>query len=658
MWKLSAILFVVTATLSAQSPRYGVGRPPTPEEVRALGSAIAPDGTGLPAGAGTVAAGRELFAAQCARCHGPAGEGDVGARLVGGQGTLRTPRPLKTVGSFWPYATTLWDYVNRAMPFDRPGLLEPPQVYAAVAYVLNLNGIIEADRVMDATSLPKVKMPNRDGFVADPRPDVREERGLACESLGQVPLTNGTLISAESLQAGAFTPPPPANAAAAGAFKTLPAFCRVTARLTPTPDSDIRVEIWLPLSGWNRKLQAVGNGGLGGAISYPALAAAVRTGYAAAGTDTGHVGGNGDFVPGHPEKLVDFAYRAIHEMTVAAKAVVTARYDARPARSYFSSCSTGGRQGLVEAQRYPEDFDGIVAGDASWDQMRLYAARVALNIFMNREPAAVIPPSKYPMIHTAVLGACDALDGVKDGVIEDPARCSFDLATLTCSGEDRADCLTKPQVESAKAMASPIVDRQSGAVLHPGRYYPGSELGWGGVGGPAPSGESHEGMKKIVFNASWDYHTMRVPDDVERAVRADGGLLFGGDPDLTRFFSRGGKLLMYHGWADPLVTPDASLLMYKRINEAVGAAAANSLALFMVPGMGHCQGGPGTDVFDKVAALDQWVESGIKPSSILASHMTGTAADRTRPLCAYPAIAHYIGSGSTDDARNFRCQAP
>ena len=338
--------------------------------------------------------------------------------------------------------------------------------------------------------------------------------------------------------------------------------------------------------------------------------------------------------------------------------MTAAHYDARPARAYFSSCSTGGRQALVEAQRYPDDFDGIVAGDASWDQMRLYAARVALNVFVNRDPAAVIPPSKYPMIHAAVLRACDAADGVKDGVIENPARCAFDFATLTCAGDDRADCLTRAQVETAKAMASPIVDRQSGAVLHPGRYYPGSELGWGGVGGPAPSGESLEGMKKIVFNAGWDYHAIRVPDDVERAVRADGGLLFGGDPNLTRFFSRGGKLLMYHGWADPLVTPDASLIMFKQINDAVGPAAANSLALFMVPGMGHCQGGPGTDVFDKVAALDQWVESGTKPQSIVASHMTGAVADRTRPLCAYPTIAHYSGSGSTDDAANFRCQAP
>jgi S-disulfanyl-L-cysteine oxidoreductase SoxD len=176
MWKVSALVFIASATLAAQSPKLGVGRPPTPEEIRELGSAIPPDGRGLPPGSGSVAAGRQVFAEKCARCHGPKGEGDLGARLVGGQGTLNTPRPLKTVGSFWPYATTLWDYVNRAMPFDQPGALEPAEVYAAVAFVLNLNGIIDERAVMDASSLPKVSMPNRDGFVADPRPDVRPRK--------------------------------------------------------------------------------------------------------------------------------------------------------------------------------------------------------------------------------------------------------------------------------------------------------------------------------------------------------------------------------------------------------------------------------------------------------------------------------------------------
>ena len=479
---------------------------------------------------------------------------------------------------------------------------------------------------------------------------------IACESLARITVTNGLVLSAESVQPGAFAAPTATNANAAAAFKTLPAFCRVTLKLTPSSDSDIRVEVWLPQSGWNHKLQASGNGGLGGVIPYPAMAASVKAGYAAAGTDTGHVGGNADFVAGHPEKLVDFAYRAIHEMTVTAKTIVTAHYDAHPTRAYFNSCSTGGRQALIEAQRYPDDFDGIVAGDPSWDQMRLYAARVWLNTYVNRTPAAVIPASKYPMIHSAVLDTCDALDGVKDGVIEDPLKCSFQFARLTCSGEDRADCLTKDQVETANAMARPIRDPKSGAVLHPGRYYPGSELGWGGVAGPSPSGESHEGMRKIVFTPDWDYHAIKVPGDVERAVKADQGLLYGGDPDLSRFFKRGGKLLMYHGWADPLVSPDTSLIMFKRINDTVGSSASNSLALFMVPGMGHCQGGPGTDVFDKVAAVDRWVETSKKPQSIEAAHMTAGVVDRTRPLCAYPAAAHYNGTGSTDDAKNFRCQ--
>jgi feruloyl esterase len=479
---------------------------------------------------------------------------------------------------------------------------------------------------------------------------------MACASLSQMDITNGRVLSAEFVRAGAFAPPDAVTTNGTAPFTSVPAFCRVTLKLTPSGDSDIRVEVWLPESGWNHKLQASGNGGLGGAIPYPEMAASVKAGYAAAGTDSGHVGDNADFVANHPEQLVDFAHRAIHEMTVTAKAVVTAHYDARPTRAYFNSCSTGGRQALIEAQRYPDDFDGIVAGATAWDQMRLYAARVWLNTYVNRSPAAAISASKYPMIHTAVLDKCDAVDGVKDGIIEDPTKCSFDVATLTCRGADRPDCLTTDQVESANAMMRPIRDPKSGAVLHPGRYYPGSELGWGGVAGPSPPRESNEAMRRIVFRPDWDYHTIRVPDDVERAVNADKRLLYGGDADLARFFNRGGKLLMYHGWADPLISPDTSLIMSKRITDAVGRAAATSLALFMVPGMGHCQGGSGTDQFDKTAVIDQWVESGTKPSSILASHTTGAVVDRTRPLCAYPATAHYIGAGSTDDAKNFRCQ--
>jgi mono/diheme cytochrome c family protein len=178
MWTRNVILLWLAATvpLAAQSQTYGVGRPPTPDEIRALGSAIAPDGGGLPEGSGTVATGREVFAAQCSRCHGPNGEGNVGPVLAGGQGTLATAKPLKTIGSYWPYATTLWDYINRAMPFDQPGLLKPPEVYAAVAYLLNLNAIIRENQVIDATSLPKIVMPNRNGFIPDPRPKTRSRK--------------------------------------------------------------------------------------------------------------------------------------------------------------------------------------------------------------------------------------------------------------------------------------------------------------------------------------------------------------------------------------------------------------------------------------------------------------------------------------------------
>ena len=165
-------LLLGAAPLAAQSPKFGAGRPPTPEEMREFGAAIAPDGTGLPQGSGTSSAGRVLFSANCARCHGEKGEGGVGPRLAGGQGSLATAKPVKTVGSFWPYATTVWDYINRAMPFDQPGKLKPDEVYAVVAYILDLNGIIGPNEVMDARSLPKVRMPNRDGFVSDPRPDV------------------------------------------------------------------------------------------------------------------------------------------------------------------------------------------------------------------------------------------------------------------------------------------------------------------------------------------------------------------------------------------------------------------------------------------------------------------------------------------------------
>ena len=487
----------------------------------------------------------------------------------------------------------------------------------------------------------------------------------SCEGLVSLTLPHTTITLAQAVDRGAFAPPIPAGGAAAPpaaaqAFRDLPAFCRVAATLKPSRDSDIKIEVWMPSSGWNGKFQAVGNGGLAGTIPYAALAATVAAGYAGAGTDTGHIGNNADFVMGHLEKLIDYGYRSIHEMTVQAKAIINAHYGSAPTLSYYNGCSTGGRQGLAEAQRYPEDFNGIAAGASSWNQMRLHGARIALNVVVNKNPDSVIPPSKYSMIHDAVLKACDALDGVKDGVIENPTRCNFDYTKLSCKGADAADCLTKGQMESAKAMTSPINDAKTGTLLYEGHLWPGSELGWAGIGGPEPLGEAVAVMKNVVFkDRNWDYRTMYMSTDVDLAAKADKGVMYSGEPNLKAFFDRGGKLLMYHGWGDPRVTPQNSVIYYNNVVKSVGKnKAANSIALFMVPGMNHCQGGPGTDTFDKMAAIEQWVETGKAPDSVVASHMTNGKVDRTRPLCPYPQVAEYKGTGSTDEATNFICKTP
>lgn len=503
------------------------------------------------------------------------------------------------------------------------------------------------------------------------------EAATACESLVTQALPNAKVDSSQLVAPGAFTPPAApgrggdagrggaegrggrGGAPAVNVYAKLPAFCRVTATLTPSSDSDIKIELWLPASGWNGKFQAVGNGGWAGTIPYAALAAAVAAGYAGAGTDTGHVGNSADFALGHPEKLIDLAYRSIHEMTVQSKTIINTHYGSAPKLSYYNGCSQGGRQGLAAAQRYPEDFNGIIAGASAWNSMRAHGGRTALNLIVNKDADSVIPPSKYEMINKAVLNACDASDGVRDGVIENPTRCNFSYATLACKGADGADCLTGGQVESAKAMTSPVKDPKTGKVLYEGHLLPGSEMGWATLGGPQPLGNAVTALRNVVFqDRNWDYKTMNISTDVDRAHQADNGVMYSGDPNLKPFFDRGGKLLMYHGWADPQVTPVNSVIYYNNVVKAVGKdKAANSIALFMVPGMNHCQGGVGTDTFNKVKVIEEWVEQGKTPKQIIASHLTNGQVDKTRPLCPFGQVAKYKGTGDTDAAANFSCAA-
>jgi feruloyl esterase len=482
----------------------------------------------------------------------------------------------------------------------------------------------------------------------------------SCESLASIKLPNTTITLAKTVAAGAFTPPNPGGPGAASQFSPLPGFCRVAASLTPSSDSDIKVEVWLPVSGWNGKFQAVGNGGFAGVISYAALAAAVKAGYAAASTDTGHQGNTASFALGHPEKVIDFADRAVHEMTVQAKAIVNAYYGNAPSLSFWNGCSQGGRQGITEAAKYPSDFDGIVAGAPGIYWMRLLVARMVINVFAHRSEDSYIPPSKYALVHEAALKACDALDGVKDGVIENPKVCHFDPKVLVCKGADGPNCLTPAQVETARALYAPIKNPKTGAEVMPALLQPGSELGWAILAGPEPIRYSIETFQYLVFkNPNWDWHQFNPATDIDAALKADNDLLEFTDPNLKPFFDRGGKLLMYHGWADPQVTPMNSVNYFNDVVSKLGTGVVGkSIELYMVPGMNHCGGGPGTDTFNKMAAIEQWVADGNAPKQILASHLTNGTADRTRPLCPYPQVASYRGTGSTDDAANFVCKAP
>lgn len=512
----------------------------------------------------------------------------------------------------------------------------------------------------------------------------------SCEQLAQLTLPNATVTSAQTVAAGTFTPPPgvaPWLAGDPGFYKTLSAFCRVMVEDKPTADSDIKIEVWLPSSGWNGKFRGQGNGGFAGEIGYAALGSAVQAGYASAATDTGHAAGATDasWAIGHPEKIVDFAHRAIHDMTVIGKAVTKAFYGDAPQHTYFSSCSNGGRQALMEVQRYADDYDGVIAGAPAnyWTHLlggSLYNAQAT-----TLDPASYIPISKIPAIAKAANAACDAQDGVTDGVLNDPRKCHFDPASILCKTGDSDSCLTQPQVTTLKKLHDGS-RFSNGEQIFPG-YLPGAEDGQGGWGlwitGPAP-GQSLIFAFGIGFFSSmqyeqkdWDYKKANVDEAVHAADKKLGNVLNAMEANLKPFESHGGKLIIYHGWDDAAISALNSINYYDAVVSKMGAKTADSfLRLYMVPGMQHCSGGPGTDDFGQYGiaatskdpqhnmyvALENWVEKGTAPSSIIAAKLSspvpGAAPTMTRPLCVYPQAASYKGSGDTNDAANFVCAAP
>jgi feruloyl esterase len=450
-------------------------------------------------------------------------------------------------------------------------------------------------------------------------------------------------------------------------------FCRVAGLVDP----NINFEVWLPVDGWNGKLNGVGNGALAGGINYPAMATPISKGYAVMSTDTGHQSEtivDGAWMQDHPELWDDFGYRAMHMSTRNAKDIIEAYYGKAPEYSYYTGCSGGGQEGLAEAQRYPADYDGIAVGAPANFPTRMwpgetYAGWVAFKAKTQESlggppgPPTVTP--KLATLHEAALAACDENDGVKDGVINDPQACDFDPATLLCptKPEDPNKCLTQAEVDTVKKIYAGLKDPTTGEQFWPG-YEIGSEENWAGHIYPfvIPLGY----FRAMVFdNPNWDYKSFNFdsPKDFATLVEADARnapYINATDPDRTAFNELGGKLLLWHGWADQNIAPQNSINYYNNVVDVVGdeAKAQEFMRLFMIPGMGHCGGGAGPTTFDALAAVEQWVEKGTAPTELAGSHVTKGAVDYTRPICIYPEVPVYSGSGSETEAQNFTCEIP
>lgn len=500
-------------------------------------------------------------------------------------------------------------------------------------------------------------------------------------------LTGGKIVSAARLAPGEFVPPAGTMGSqeVAAFAKKLPAFCRVVVVATPSADSTINVEVWLPESGWNGRFRGHGNGGFAGEIAYGSLEFSVLGGYASAATDTGHVGGPTDatWALGHPEKVADFGYRAIHAMTLVAKTAIAAYYGKPQQHSYFAACSNGGRQALMEAQRYPDDYDGIIAGAPANYWTHLLTNALANAQALTAEDGSYVPPSKLPAIAHAVNAACDAQDGVADGVLNDPRQCHFEPATLQCKGSETSECLTAPQVTTLKKLYAGAHGAH-GELIFPG-YVPGAEDGQGAwmpwITGTAPGrsllfafGNGY--FTNMVYEkADWNFKSVTPDEALKAAEEKTARTLNAVDPDLSKFSGRGGKLLVYHGWNDPAISALNSIDYYQSVVKKMGKPKVEAFArLYMVPGMLHCGDGPGANSFGEEPggpadaqrniklALEQWVEKGAAPGALTATkYVNDEESDgvkMTRPLCPYPEVAKYKGSGDTNDAKNFGCAAP
>jgi len=521
---------------------------------------------------------------------------------------------------------------------------------------------------------------------------------VSCESLAKMALPDTTITMAKLVGAGEFEIPQTPRGAGQGApgaqggpggpggpggqaspsgqagpggpggfgpqqttdVKTLPAFCRIAATLKPTSDSSIRIEVWMPTTTWNGKLLGVGSGGMAGSIIYTSsmpigLTEAIKLGYAAANTDVGHdkstESADGVFLLGHPEKQIDFGYRAYHLMTVEAKEFIKAFYGAAAKHSYFIGCSLGSVNAMNEAKRYPEDYDGVISGAPMTRIAPFNAAQLWPTILIAKDPSKALSNAKISLLEKAVMQTCGTALDKQQGFLEDPSTCHFDPKTLLCKGADSADCLTAPQAEFVRQMYQGPVNPRTGEVVFMGVPY-GAE-GQMGASGTNPHGSSLAVYRYGVHqDANWDWKTLDFDKDIALAEKTVAPYMHV-DADLNAFFNRGDKLMLYIGWEDyhnPLDTENYFKQLLKN-----SPAKADSMRLFVVPGMGHCNGGDGCGVFDKIAAMDKWVETGKAPDVLDSTKEQGGKVVMSRPLCAYPKVAKYKGSGDITEAVNFYC---
>jgi feruloyl esterase len=493
-----------------------------------------------------------------------------------------------------------------------------------------------------------------------------------CENLASLKLADTTITSAVVVPEG----PPPArgggngarggargDAARGGAAPqaqaarsggappaSIPAHCRVQMVLKPTSDSVIDMELWLPTENWNGKFMGVGNGGFAGSIQGLAndMPQALRLGYATAGTDTGHQEQGGNWAIGHPEKMIDFAYRSTHEMTVKAKEIVKAFYDQNAKYSYFKGCSTGGRMALMEAQRYPNDYDGIIAGSLANRHIHMWTAGVARSIELSRHPEEGITAEKAALVNQMVKNSCDTLN---EGFLNNPNQCKVDFSKLMCAaGKDDNTCLTAAQLKTVNTFYGGVKNSKGELI------FSGQALGnpIGALRGTNQSPGGTFDIVRIAFNdPNLDWQKFDLDRDmplIDKAV----GYVDSVNPDLSKFKAHNGKLLLTHGWADTGITPETTIWYYGSVLDKMGKNQSDWMRLFMAPGMGHCGGGPGVNTFDSIGTLEKWVEKGIAPEQMMGTGAQGFS----RPMCPYPQSAEYKGTGDLKDGSNWACKAP